>query len=179
MNSKSQLNKAISIEINKFIKENQSYFDSFEKLIKSGKYDIIIKQTYIFYALGGNAMIETTKLPKNFLSGIGETRYPFEGPKVEKRTLEGIDEIQYLYVSPWTSINMHGHDNQWEVWVRFTHKTAHVCLKGEEHELVNNSGKMMILMAIKGHIDYSYDDLAGLLCDWGFSVTHGSLVFND
>ena len=31
MNSKSQLNKAISIEINKFIKENQSYFDSFEK----------------------------------------------------------------------------------------------------------------------------------------------------
>ena len=53
MNSKSQLNKAISIEINKFIKENQSYFDSLEKLIKSCKYDIIIKQTYIFYTLGG------------------------------------------------------------------------------------------------------------------------------
>ncbi len=33
MNSKSQLNKAISIEINKFIKENQSYFDSFEKIV--------------------------------------------------------------------------------------------------------------------------------------------------
>lgn len=74
---------------------------------------------------------------------------------------------------------MHGHDNQWEVWARLSHKTAHVCLKGEEHELVNNSGAMMILMAIKGHIDYSYDDLAGLLCDWGFTVTHGSLVVND
>lgn len=33
MNSKSQLNKAISIEINKFIKENQKYFDSFEKIV--------------------------------------------------------------------------------------------------------------------------------------------------
>ena len=49
-------------------------------------------------------MIETTRLPEEFIAGIGETRYPF-GPKVEKRTLEGIDEIQYLYVSPWTSIN--------------------------------------------------------------------------
>ncbi len=123
-------------------------------------------------------MIETTKFPENLISGIGETRYPF-GPKVEKRTLEGIDEIQYLYVSPWTSIKMHGHDNQWEVWVHLTHRTAHVCLKGEEHELVNNGGAMMSLMAIKGHIDYSYDDLAGLLRDWGFSVTHGSLVVND
>lgn len=128
--------------------------------------------------LGGSNMIETTRLPEEFIAGIGETRYPF-GPKVEKRTLEGIDEIQYLYVSPWTSIKMHGHDNQWEVWARLSHKTAHVCLKGEEHELVNNSGAMMILMAIEGHIDYSYDDLEGLLRDWGFTVTHGSLVVND
>lgn len=33
MNSKSQLNKAISIEINKFIKENQNYFNLFEKIV--------------------------------------------------------------------------------------------------------------------------------------------------
>lgn len=39
-------------------------------------------------------MIETTRLPEEFIAGIGETRYPF-GPKVEKRTLAGIDEIQY------------------------------------------------------------------------------------
>lgn len=123
-------------------------------------------------------MIERTKLPEEILDGIGETRYPF-GPNVEKRTLEGIDEIQYLYVSPWTSIKMHGHDNQWEVWVRLSHQTAHVCLKGEEHKLVNNSGAMMILMAIKGHKDYSYDDLEGLFQAWGFSVTHGSLIVND
>lgn len=84
--------------------------------------------------LGGSNMIETTRLPEEFIAGIGETRYPF-GPKVEKQPLlEGIDEIQYLYVSPWTSIKMHGHDNQWEVWARLSHKTAHVCLKGEEHE---------------------------------------------
>lgn len=123
-------------------------------------------------------MLETTKLPENLVSGIGSIRYPF-GPKVEKRTLEGIDEIQYLCITPWTSIKMHGHDNQWEVWVCLSHRTAHVCLKGEEHELVNSSGDTIVLMAIKGHIDYSYDDLAGLLCDWGFSVTHGSMVVND
>lgn len=123
-------------------------------------------------------MIETSKLPEELVSGIGKIRSPF-GPKVVKRTLEGIDEIQHLYVSPWTSIKKHGHNNQWEIWVRISHKTAYVCLKGEEHELVNNSGAMMVLMAIKGHIDYSYDDLAGLLHDWGFAVTHGSLLVND
>lgn len=122
-------------------------------------------------------MIETTKLPENFLSGIGQIRHPF-GPQVEKRTLECIDEIQCLRISPWTTINMHGHDNQWETWLRLSHKTAYVCLKNEEHELVNNSGAIMVIMAVKGHIDYSYDDLAGILQDLGFSVTHGSLIFN-
>ena len=132
--------------------------------------------------LGGNTMIKTTQLPEEFITGTKETRQPFGnyfGPEVEKRTLEGIDEIQHLYVAPWTSIKMHGHDNQWEVWVRISSKTAHVCLMGEEHELVNNSGAMMILMAIKGHINYSYDDLAELFYDWGFSVHHGSLIVND
>ncbi len=126
-------------------------------------------------------MIKTTKLSEDFITrtsgGVNFAR--LVEPMVEKRTIEGIDEIQYLYVSPWTSIKMHGHDGQWEVWLRPSHKTANVCLKDEEHELVNNSGVMMILMAIKGHIDYSYDDLAELFYRWGFSVTHGSLVVND
>ena len=132
--------------------------------------------------LGGNTMIETTQLSEKLITTTREIRQPFGyfgGPKVEKRILEGIDEIQYLYVTPWTNIKMHGHDNQWEVWVSFSHKTAHVCLKGEEHELVNNSGTVMILMAIKGHTDYSYKDLSGLFQCWGFSVSHGSLVAND
>lgn len=125
-------------------------------------------------------MIKTIELPEEFIAGTAEaSSYRYGGPTVEKSTLEGIDEIQYLYVAPWTSIKMHGHDNQWEVWVRISHKTAHICLIGEEHELVNNSGSMMILMAIKGHVNYSYDDLAELFCKWEFSVTHGSLVVND
>ena len=124
-------------------------------------------------------MIKTSTLPENLLSGIGEIRKNPFGPRVEKRTLEGIDEIQYLYVTPWTSIARHGHNNQWEVWANLNSRTAYVCLKDEEHELVNNSGAMMVLMAIKGHINYSYDDLAGLFQDWGFSVTHGSLRVND
>ena len=33
MNSKSQLNKAISIEISKFINKNKQYFDSFDKIV--------------------------------------------------------------------------------------------------------------------------------------------------
>ncbi len=125
-------------------------------------------------------MIETIRLPEEFIAGTAEeSSYRFGGPVVEKCTLEGIDEIQYLYVAPRTSIKMHGHDKQWEVWARISHKTAHVCLIGEEHELVNNSGAMMLLMAIKGHVAYSYDDLAELFYKWGFSVYHGSLVVND
>jgi hypothetical protein len=125
-------------------------------------------------------MIEKTRLPEKIISGTAEaSTYRFGGPMVEKSTLEGIDEIQYLYVAPRTSINMHGHNNQWEVWARISHKTAHVCLIGEEHELVNNSDANMILMAIKGHINYSYHDIAELFYKWGFSVTHGSLVVND
>lgn len=33
MNTRSQLNKAISIEINKFINENKRYFDTFDKIV--------------------------------------------------------------------------------------------------------------------------------------------------
>lgn len=128
-------------------------------------------------------MIKTTSLSEELISKIGGMqRYPLGykiTPQVEKCTLEGIDEIQYLYISPYTSIKMHDHDGQWEVWVRISHKTAHICLIGEEHELVNNSSACMVLMAIKGHINYSYDDLAELFYKWGFSVAHGSLVVNE
>lgn len=116
--------------------------------------------------IGGRKMMEETRLPKEFI----------DGREVRKLTLDGIDEIQYLYVAPRTSIKPHGHDDQWEVWVRISHKTAYVCLKGEEHELVNRSGAMMLLMAIKGHSDYSYDDIAQLFQRLGFSVHHGSLI---
>lgn len=104
-------------------------------------------------------MIKTVKLPEKFIAGTaGASSSWLVGPMAEKCTLDGIDEIQHLYVAPWTSIKMHGHGNQWEVWVRITHKTAHVCLIGEEHELVNNSGACMTIMAIKGHVNYSYNE---------------------
>lgn len=123
-------------------------------------------------------MIKTTSVPQEYLSGIGKIRYPY-GPKVEKSILEGIDEIQYLHVTPWTSIKMHGHDNQWEVWADLSKKTVYICLIGEKHELVNNSTAVLVLMAIKGHIEYSYNDLEELFHSWGFSVKHGSLEVND
>ena len=123
-------------------------------------------------------MIETTKLPNELIEETKDHVLYEPNPWVQKRTLYGIDEIQYLYVSPHTSIKKHGHNNQWEVWIRIPQKEAYVCLHGEEHELVNNTGRMMVLMAIKGHINYSYDDLAELLEKWGFSVTHGSLVIS-
>lgn len=122
-------------------------------------------------------MLKPTRLPEDLIGGVGSRRNPFE-VIVEKRTIEGIDEIQCLSVTPRSSIKMHGHNNQWEVWVRFSHKTAHICLIGEEHELVNNTGEMMVLMAIRGHKDYSYEDLANLFINWGFSVSHGSLIVN-
>lgn len=126
-------------------------------------------------------MVETIELSEEIIAGTSETGYyRFGRPIVLKTTLEGIDEIQYLHVGPRTSIKKHGHDNQWEVWVSIFHKTAYVCLKGEEHELVNNTdNKVMHIMAIKGHFYYSYDDLEVFFVDMGFSVTHGSLVLND
>lgn len=127
--------------------------------------------------------IKAVELPEEFIArtdGASSSCSRLVAPVVEKRTLEGIDEIQHMYVAPWTSIKMHGHDdNQWEVLISISHKTAHICLIGEEHELVNNSGAMMLLMAIKGHVNYSYDDIAEFFYRCGFSVEHGSLIVND
>ena len=121
-------------------------------------------------------MINRTKLPEELVDICCETKWHSFGHLVESYALVGIDEIQYLNISPWTSIKMHKNENQWEVWLRISHKTAYVCPKGEEHQLVNNSDAFMIIMSIKGHIDYSYDNLAELFHNFGFSVTHGSLI---
>lgn len=126
-------------------------------------------------------MIEATRVPEEYISGTGDSslwQY-LTTPMAAKRIIGGVDEIQSLYVAPRTTIKTHGHDNQWEVWVRISHKTAHICLIGEEHTLVNDSDEPMTLMAIKGHINYSYDDLAELFGLWGFSVEQGSLIVND
>ena len=129
-------------------------------------------------------MIKTTRLPEEMVEKYSEEfwiRSP-QGPvdwlkKVEKTTMFGIDEIQALYISPRTGIKKHGHEkNQWEVWIDISRKRAYVCLKGEEHELVNKSGEMLMIVAIKGHEDYSYDDFEMFFCDLGFSVDSGSIV---
>ena len=60
-------------------------------------------------------MIKTIELPDELIAGTAEeSAYRYGGPGVSKTTLEGIDEIQYLYVSPWTSIKNHGHDGHGE-----------------------------------------------------------------
>jgi len=121
-------------------------------------------------------MLETTKLPEEFITGIGKSHY---GPRVEKCVIEGIDEIQYLDITPKTAIKKHTHDNQWEIWIRLLDCSAYVCMKGEEHELINNTSMLMVIMAIKGHSDYDYHYLASILYAWGFSVEHGSLIANE
>jgi len=123
-------------------------------------------------------MIEPVYLPNELVSGTAQA-YQIGRPSVQKITLEDIDEVQFLSVTPWTSINKHGHSNQWEVWVNLELKTAHVCLKGEEHELVNNSGTLRKFIAVKGHKDYTFDDLAVFFYNCGLSVTHGSIMISD
>lgn len=112
-------------------------------------------------------MIEKTKLPTEIV----------EGNFVEKQTLKGIDEIQHLHVAPHSSIKLHDHDNQWEVWILFSPvKRAYICLKGETHEFVNNSKEEQHAMAIKGHLDYSYEDLTDIFQNLNFEVYHGSIL---
>lgn len=124
-------------------------------------------------------MIKAMELTKDSIARTaGASSSRLVEPRVEKRTLE-IGEVQYLYVAPWTSINMHGHKDQWEVWEWISRKEAYVCLKGEEHELVNNTNSEMVLRANKGSMDYSYDELEELFRMWGFSVYHGSLRVNE
>lgn len=113
-------------------------------------------------------MLYEEVLPKDFI----------DGTEVRKLTLTEIGEIQYLSVDPYTSIKLHDHDGLWEVWCRLKNKTAYVCLKGESHELVNKTGECEEIMAVKGKLDYSYDELGEFFYRLGFSVYHGSLIID-
>lgn len=114
-------------------------------------------------------MVEKTRIPAEFV----------EGGEVEKQVLTGIDEIQSMKVPPKTTITRHDHeDNQWEVWASIKNRFAYICLKGEEHELVNKSDKPLMIMAIKGHNDLTYEEFAEIFGSWGFSVYHGSILID-
>ena len=101
---------------------------------------------------------------------------PKEMQEVRKVSKNQIDEIQRVIVPPKSSIPEHGHQNQWEVWIRFSHKEVYVCLKGETHYVETNTKLMLVLMAIKGHEDCSYEELKEIFGGFGFKVFHGSLI---
>ena len=123
-------------------------------------------------------MLKKENLSRKFIEGT-KVVYKHQLPLVEKYTLNGIDEIQFLNVSSRTSIKMHAHTNQWEIWLWPYCREAYICLKGEQHELKNDCDNSMLIMAVKGHSDCSYEDLAYPLHDLGFSVSHGSLIVTD
>ena len=95
-------------------------------------------------------MIAEIKLPEEFI----------EGDEVRKMVLTEIDEVQYLSVAPYTTITMHDHNDQWEVWIWLDKKNVYICPKGESHELVNESDGYVKILAIKGHQDYTYVELS-------------------
>lgn len=111
------------------------------------------------------------RLPKSIVYGLDE----FREPMVKKKTLEGIDEIQYLNVGPKSIIKTHGHQDQWEVWVWISEKKAYICPKKEKHACINDSEESIVLMAIKGHSDYSFENLKEVFNDLGFYVIKGDL----
>ncbi len=118
-------------------------------------------------------MLKTTKLQDELVSGTQTTRNEnetFFNPKVEKCVLDGIDEIQCLTVYPKTSINLHGHDDQWEVWLDISRKVAFICPKGAKHAHSNVSDKTSTLFAIKGHSNYSFSELADFFKSFGFEI---------
>lgn len=95
---------------------------------------------------------------------------------VEVSRISGIMEMQFLELSPWTKINMHGHDNgQWEIWLLLKNRRAYICMQGEKHELENDSDDTLKVLAIKGEADENYNDLATMLHIAGYSVSKGSL----
>ena len=110
-------------------------------------------------------MITEIKLPEEFI----------EGDEVRKMVLTEIDEVQYLSVAPYTSITMHDHDDQWEVWIWLDEKSVYICPKGERHELENDSNAYVKILAIKGHQDYSYIELAMFFAKLGLSPHAASL----
>ncbi len=109
-------------------------------------------------------MIEKINLSKDCVTG-GEVR---------KVVLPVSGEIQELRVDPHTAIKLHGHNNQWEVWL--WNNKAYVCLKGEEHQLINESEETAYVRGIKGKEDYLYDDLDEFFHMLGYAVYHDSLI---
>lgn len=115
-------------------------------------------------------MIETTFLPSNFI----------DGDFIQKATISKINEIQMLTIAPHTSIKKHKHDKQWEIYLRISPKQhADICLKGESHELVNNTDKQQIIIAIKGDNDYTLEDFKSFFHNTGFYLHHGSCFIHE
>lgn len=94
-------------------------------------------------------------------------------------TIEGADAIQYLYVPPRAAVQRQAHKNQWEVLLRLSHKTAHVCLPGESTDIINENGAMLLLLAIRGHSELSYEDFCAFFQKFGFTVKPGPLKVED
>ncbi len=110
------------------------------------------------------------ELPDELISVATNSRNPHGllNPKAEKYILEGIDEIQCLSIYPWTAIKLHGHNNQWEVWLHLLKKVAYICPKEAQHSFINRSNKLMMFIAIKGHSNYSSEELKDFCYNLGF-----------
>lgn len=110
-------------------------------------------------------MLNIEKLPEEYATG-----------NVQKIALNGLDVGQCLEIDPHSSILMHNHDGeQWEAWIHLAKNTVYICLKDEEHELINDSDSEVVFMAIKGCFDYTYDELKEFFSRLDFEVKHGSV----
>ena len=118
-------------------------------------------------------MIKSENLPSNFIAALDTIS--LHNVRVEKMTVNGVVEIQRLIVTPRTEITLHGHDDQWEVWILLSALKVYICLKGEEHQLINRSEEPLKVIAIKGNSDQTFDELAEFFHGMGFSVYHGSM----
>ena len=105
-------------------------------------------------------MLNIVKLPEDYITG-----------DVRKMTIDGLNEGQWLHLDP--------SGEQWEAWIHLAKNTVYICMKDEEHELINDSHSVAIFMAIKGSSDYSYDDLENFFFRLGFKVEHGSVHITD
>ncbi len=113
-------------------------------------------------------MLECINLPSQLITG-GE---------VQKYAIDGIDEIQYLFVAPHTVIDRHGHNpGQWEIWIDCENKLAKMCQVGKEHSLTNKSDKSKMILAIKGHNDtLDFDDFSNLLAAFDVVLSYGDMI---
>jgi len=114
-------------------------------------------------------MLNIERIPKEYTRG-----------DVDKMSIGDQNEVQWLHLVPCTSILMHDHDGeQWEAWIHLVKNTVYLCMKDEEHELINDSHSVVIFMAIKGRSDHTYEDLEKFFFRLGFKVEHGSVHLTD